>query len=69
MDDAQSICHVYCHMCAAFAIVYKRLLASQPAALMINIDKPKSLLIKKSIITGHFWTFLAFQSENRSFLF
>ena len=38
---------VYCHIFAAFAVVYRRLFASQPLVVIINTDKPKSLWPKK----------------------
>ena len=46
---------VYCHMCAAFAIVYRRLFASQPFVVMLNTEK---LIDEKTLLQTIFELFL-----------
>ena len=46
----------------------RRLFASQSLVVIMNIDKPKGMLAKKSLLHCHLFAFLAFQGENRNFL-
>ena len=55
----------YCHMCAAFAIIYRHLFASQPLVIMINTDKRK-VYRRKNIITGPFELFLRSEAKTEA---